>query len=169
MKDTIGGLLILFGLLIVGMGIWELVFGDGGEAWKAMLTGGGVIVAGYYVVTRETAAAAEQGCSEAEVEPTVPSDVPAPADKRFTIIQTGDDGVLDRVIPLLEADHRVTSIIEESGRWHSTPDRDDLPEWFALRTYCKTDDLDGLMEELGRLIESRLGKEAASKVQIRHY
>ena len=48
-------------------------------------------------------------------------------------------------------------------------DHDDLPEWFALRVYCRTDDLDAFMEQNDRLIVGRLGSEAASKVRISHY
>lgn len=179
-RDTFGGLLILFGLLVVGMGIWEAVFGDGGEAWQTMLTGGVIVVAGYYVVTggrqittrsATTSAGPASAMATAETPPVIATaETPsAPTAKRFTIIQTGDDDVLDRITPILEADERITSVIEEYGRWYSTPDRDDLPEWFALRVYCKTDDLDQFMREVGRLIETRLGKEAAGEVQIRHY
>ena len=179
-RDTIGGLLMLFGLLIVMMGIWEAIFADGGRAWQTMLTGGVIIVAGYFVVTggrgttTPSATASADAPSEIQTAGAQPAmaaaeNLSGPTAKRFTIIQTGDDDVLDQVTPILEADARITSVIEEGGRWYSTPDRDDLPEWFALRVYCMTDDLDQFMEEIEREIVTRLGKKAANKVQIRHY
>lgn len=178
MRDTVGGLLMLFGILIIGMGIWEAVFEDTGEAWQTALTGIVIVAAGFFIVTRQMPVPGGSGAATPDEDAgnvpiyTATGKEPAesgPAEARFTIIQSYDDGVLDRIVPILEADGRITSIVEEGGRWYSTPDRDDLPEWFALRVYCVTGDLDGLMDEMGRTIETRLGKEAASKVSIRHY
>ncbi|MBD1547551.1 hypothetical protein [Roseibium aggregatum] len=181
MRDKIGGFLILFGLLIVGMGFWEAFFEDTGEAWKTMLTGGVIVATGHWIVvgglslfSRRAPAGAEAAVegatfeapiSEATAE-TAPS---GPAEKRFTIVQTGDDDVLDRVADLLAGDDRITDVVEEGGRWYSVPDRDDLPEWFALRVYCQVDDLDAFMEEIDRLIEDRLGSKSAAKVRVDHY
>ena len=55
MRDKIGGFQILFGLLIIGMGIWAAFFEDTGEAWKTILTGGVIVAAGYWVINREPA------------------------------------------------------------------------------------------------------------------
>lgn len=87
----------------------------------------------------------------------------------FSVVQTGDDGVLDQVSALLAKDPRITSVVSESGRWYATPDRDDLPEWFALRAYCSRDLIEQVMQETQERIRENLGPDAASEVSVSRY
>lgn len=53
--------------------------------------------------------------------------------------------------------------------WHQTPDHEDLPEWFALRVYCLTGEVDQVMTDTETRIRSELGEAAARKVSIRRF
>jgi hypothetical protein len=64
----------------------------------------------------------------------------------FSVIGGEDDeNALDRVETYLNKDSRVESVVSETGRWYSVPDRDDLPIWIALRVYSREKDRDPLM------------------------
>ena len=87
----------------------------------------------------------------------------------FSVIESVEDKVIDRIATVLEADPRILHISDEQGRYYSNPDRDDLPEWFALRCECHRDSIVEIMADVPRLIEDKLGKEAAARVQISRY
>ena len=66
-------------------------------------------------------------------------------------------------------DPRIREVYHDSGRYHSTPDGEDLPEWFALRVACKRDVLESAMKDAGEAILRELGPDVAKRVSIRHY
>jgi hypothetical protein len=83
---------------------------------------------------------------------------PEPEDACFSVIGGLDDETaLDRVESFLERDPRVESVISETGRWYSVPDRDELPEWIALRVYSGTKDRDALMAMTRTYLDEKLG------------
>lgn len=90
-------------------------------------------------------------------------------EKRFTIHQTGETDALDRIRAALGDEPAITSIVEESGRHYSVPDRDDLPEWTALRIYCETQDLDAYMAALRERLVAALGQDTVNAVTIAHF
>lgn len=87
----------------------------------------------------------------------------------YSVVQTGGDGALDRVERLLLKDPRITEILSESGQWYATPERDDLPEWYALRVYCPSDEVDQVMSDGIRRVEEELGEGIAERVTFSRF
>jgi hypothetical protein len=45
----------------------------------------------------------------------------------------------------------------KTGRWYSVPDRDELPQWIALRVYSRTKDRDALMALTRAYLDDKFG------------
>lgn len=168
--EIISGLIIMLGLLIIGISGYEAFSGIDG-AWATALVGVVVTAIGIYLSGRNWARPIQQG---SETHPGGAGRQPhaSPEERRetiYSVIQTGDDSVIDRVESLLEKDPRVTAIVSETGRWHQTPDRDDLPEWTALRVYFGFDGSEEARDHLTNLIRENLGPDALNRVTIRPY
>lgn len=165
--DRIYSLLILFGLVLLVVAGYDFVTGGADAGIKAVL-GIGFIGSGVYLAGRPRS---DRPIAEV-VEKLTPNPQRPPKQPRPTIIsviQTGDDDVVDRVERLLENDERISSVVSETGRWHSTPDRDDLPEWTALRVYCGDAQSDKMIEYISERIRVSLGTDALNKVTIQPY
>ena len=166
---------MLLAFVILAMGAWELLYEGSSEGWQTLIVGGAILLIGFFVASWEiwfggvTLRREEpSGAVPEKTSPPPPAEVKAgPA--RFTIHQTGDDTAVDRAQRILEADPRITSIVEEGGRWYSVPDGDDLPEWNALRIYCEVDDLDAFMEEVSETLKTQLSASDYGKLTIAHY
>lgn len=175
--NTFGGLLILFSLVLFGVAAYEMW--NGADDPLATVFAGLIFLGvGFFLAVREPGATshvierlASEGASQFQSKTVQGAEVreTTKAEAIFSVIQTGDDRTLDKVHVLLSEDPRVTAIVEESGRWYSTPDGDDLPEWFALRTYCDPTLVDTVMEETKARIRESLGPTEASKVSISRY
>ena len=192
-RSTFGGLVMLLAFVILGMGLWELLVDGSSEGWSTLIVGGGVLLIGFFTASwdiwrgssgssgnvifeevegnlgeinaREKAEREAQRAAEAAAVKK-PGE---PEDKRFTIHQTGGEGAVDAAREVLAREPRITSIVEEGGRWYSVPDGDDLPEWNALRIYCTVDDLDGFMDEMRALLKEKLSAEDYGELTIAHY
>ena len=173
-RERIAYRVLLFALsvLVVGATLW--LFGTAGPGKAITLAGGAILFGGLVMLGWDAGkdapgaipADGANGTDDAEVPS---STQPAKAEKRFTIVQTGDDAALDRAADILSDDDRITEIIHESGRWYAVPDRDDLPEWNALRIYCDVPDLDAFMTEVDGILRDRLDAADYSEVSISHY
>lgn len=167
--QIISGLLILFGLFVLGRAGYE-AFKGVEDAWSTGIVGLFFTGLGVYLAGRTGKPAPDiPNPVEAVAEAVSPTSPPEPKEAIFSIIQTGDDDVVDRVERLLEGFRGVRTVVSETGQWYSTPDRDDLPEWNALRVYCDAARVDQVMEEVSQLIKDKLGVEALNKVNIQHY
>ena len=174
--NTFGGFLILFSFLVFGIAAWEGLTGVE-DAGSTGLVGLFFLILGYVLATRTPGRSAVETLAEQAAEKvgeTLSDFIPAaseaePAEAVFSVSQTGDNDVLDRVDRLLEKDKRVRTVVAESGRWHQTPDDEDLPEWFALRVYCLAGEVDQVMTDTETRIRSELGEAAARKVSIRRF
>ena len=167
--DVISGLLILFGLFTLGRSGYEAFTGVE-DAWSTAAVGLFFTVIGVVFANQKRkfkSAPAEPVETAVEAVKSVMPEEPKEA--IFSIIQTGDDDVVDRVERLLESVSSVRTVVSETGQWYSTPDRDDLPEWNALRVYCDAASVDQVMEEVSQLIKDKLGETARNKVNIQHY
>ncbi|MEZ5947581.1 MAG: hypothetical protein R3C13_14640 [Hyphomonas sp.] len=92
------------------------------------------------------------------------------AEQRFTIHQTGGTSALYAIERALAAEPDITEIVEESGRHYCVPDGDDLPEWTALRVYCRTDqDVGVYMSALEDRLARQLGKDVINQVTFAHF
>ncbi|MFQ5439038.1 MAG: DUF308 domain-containing protein [Paracoccaceae bacterium] len=171
----IGVLAILAGLVVLVWAVSQLVTGGPNTALAGVAVIA-VLIGGVYLVKRRVSdPKVAPGTTEAtvpEAGPPAETDPPAetaPAQAIFSVVQTGDDRALNRVERLLQGDPRITDIIAESGQWYASPDRDDLPEWHALRVYCAQDEIDQVMAESERRVASKLGQSTAAKVSFSRY
>lgn len=183
--ERLGGLIILIGLYALGRGGYEFYRGIEG-ALSTSVVGIAFVGFGYVLVnllpSRRGAAPGPAGEAAPEKEgqdgrggtagtetgAEAEAEV-APAQAVFSVVQTGDDDVLVRVERLLKEDPRITDIVSESGQWHQTPDRDDLPEWHALRAYCARSKVETVIEESGARVREALGEEAAQKLSFSRF
>lgn len=163
-----GGYLMLFGLLLVAIGLWR-AFAGGEDAIAAMVTGGVIVLVGFLLAARAPDRLPETALPAAPALPETPAEPPLPDTAWFSVIESVEDEVIDEVAAVLATDPRITHIEHEQGRYYSNPDRDDLPEWFALRCECRREERDQVMEDAARLIAERLGQDAANRVSIRVY
>lgn len=167
--QIISGLLILFGLFVLGRAGYE-AFKGVEDAWSTGVVGLFFTGLGVYLAGRTGKPAPDiPNPVEAVAEAISPKPPDEPKEAIFSIIQTGDDDVVDRIERLLESVSSVRTVVSETGQWHSTPDRDDLPEWNALRVYCDAKEADEVMEEVTNHIKDKLGVEALNKVTIQRY
>jgi hypothetical protein len=171
--QSLAGYVILIGLLVVAAGVWRYFYGSHTSADTIMLAGAVLAHAGAILAGRAHLPA------EPLKGPAV-SHAPHPAihyegvrdvreDAYFTVIENFEDTALDDIAILLRRDPRIREVYHDSGRYHSTPDGDDLPEWFALRVACKRDVLESAMKDAGEAILRELGPDVAKRVSIRHY
>ncbi len=86
----------------------------------------------------------------------------------FVIHRSFDDTGVSALAAALQALPEVASVTEEEGRWYSVPDRDDLPEWFALRVTAAgtAGDPAGFKALLHRVIEETLPPETVSDFTV---
>lgn len=167
--DIIAGLLILFGLFVLGRAGYEAFTGVEG-AWSTGIVGLFFVGVGVFLANRKGKPTPKlPNPVEAFTEAVVSKSPPEPKEAIFSIIQTGDDDVVDRVESLLDGFRGVRAVVYETGQWHSTPDRDDLPEWTALRVYCDAKEADKVMEDVSNHIKDKLGVEALNKLSIQRY
>ena len=166
--EKAGGYLILFGLLLVAIGLWR-VFTGGEDAIAAMVTGGVIVLAGFLLVARAPDRLPDAAMPASPAAPETPAGPPLADTAWFSVIESIEDKVIDKVASVLSTDPRITHIEHEQGRYYSNPDRDDLPEWFALRCECRREERDQVMEDAARLIAERLGQESANRVSINVY
>lgn len=167
--NIIAGLLILFGLFVLGKAGYEAFTGVEG-AWSTGLVGLFFVGVGVFLANRKGKPTPKPpNPVKAFTEAVVSNAPPEPKEAIFSIIQTGDDDVVDRVEGLLDGFRGVRTVVYETGQWHSTPDREDLPEWNALRVYCDAQEVDQVMEEVSQLIKDKLGVEALNKLSIQRY
>ncbi len=168
--ERFGGLLMLFGTLLLGMSAWRWVF-DGPDVLATFLSGVFFLILGWFVAIRDFGPAKVQQAAAdivpEQLTPTLAKSAPSKAIISF--VQTGDDDVLERVERLLEQDARITSITSEGGRWYSVPDGDDLPEWYALRAYCSTEEVEQIMADMSSLLVKNLGSASAAQISISRY
>lgn len=167
--QTISGLIILFGLFVLGRAGYETYKGVE-DAWSTGVVGLFLLGLGIYLAGRPRKPAPDipnpvEAVAEA-ISPKVPDE---PKEAIFSIIQTGDDDVVDRAEALLAGFRGVRSVVSETGQWYSTPDRDDLPEWNALRVYCDAKEVDKVMEDVSNHIKDKLGVKALNKLTIQRY
>lgn len=80
---------------------------------------------------------------------------------KFVIHRSFDDTGLARLARALKASPEVADVTEDEGRWYAVPDRDDLPEWFALHVEAadKAADPDRFEAFLRRVIGETLPPE----------
>ena len=149
--NRVAGFTILLGVLVLGIGVSETL-NDAEDAGSIALFGVTLIGAGFFLNRRRGGRAAGTA---------------AGSEARFSIVQTGDDAVVSAVARLLEGHAQITAVVPDTGRWHETPDRDDLPEWHALRIYCAPGSRDEVIAMVTDLIRERLGEAALNEVSIR--
>ena len=170
--QTFSGLLILFSFVVLGRAAYEGWIGQP-DAWSTAIVGLFFLGLGFYLAARAPDASVVEETTGAPTDDaeTTPARAQArpPAEAVFSIIQTGSDAVLDRVMPLLDRDPRIISVTDEAGRWYSVPDGDDLPEWFALRVRCPGDQIDEVMRDTTAAIRETLGDEAVNRLTINRY
>jgi hypothetical protein len=170
---SLAGYVILIGLLVVVAGIWRYFFGAHTPADTIMLAGavlahaGAVLAGRAHLPAEPLEAPAVSQAHHPAIHYEGVRDVRE--DSYFTVIESFEDTALDDIAILLRRDPRIREVYHDSGRCHSTPDGEDLPEWFALRVACKRDVLESAMKDAGETILRELGPDVAKRVSIRHY
>lgn len=166
----LSGLIILFGLLLLVVGGYQSLTGRE-DAVASALTGLVFAGLGLYLSGRPERASKSPGKIESGpiFDTTTVKAEAEHAEAILSIVQTNDDRIVDAIEGLL-ADHpRIRTVVSETGRWYATPDRDDLPEWFALRVYVDSELVDEMMAEVVELIREKLGESALDSVSISRF
>lgn len=162
--------LIAAGLLVALYGVTTLT---GAGSILLVIVGGVLLMVGvgYFLPDESSPSAADETPASVTVAAELRDSATAPLEQEvyFSIIQNLDDNLLDRVSPLLEDDSRILFVGEDHGHHYSTPDRDDLPEWFALRVQTKSADRDAVMADIKSQISSQLGDDVLSGLEFNYY
>ncbi|MCC2099018.1 MAG: hypothetical protein KDJ29_19155 [Hyphomicrobiales bacterium] len=165
------GYVLLIGFLAVVAGAWRYFYAVHTSADTIMLAGavlvhGGAVLAGWAQLPADPVKA-PVGERAGETVPHYAGARDVREDGHFIVIENFEDTLLDRVSALLRRDPRVMEVYYDSGQYHSTPDGDELPEWFALRVDCKREAVADLMRDAEQAIARELGAEAAKRLSIR--
>lgn len=176
--ERLGGFFSLFGLAALAFAAYGWFAGIA-VAPEAGLAGLVLLASGYYLSSRRPdkpgALAVPPASGPPAFDPPQAETAVAHVEDRkapeavFSVVQTGDDDILTKVEALLEKDPRITAIVSESGQWYQNPDRDDLPEWHALRAYCSRDLVKQIMEESEARVRSALGERMAAEVSFSRF
>lgn len=101
--------------------------------------------------------AEEMSPAAADRDLPVRSKDPEPdASVSLTITQSFNDDGFEPIKAWLQADPRVTGETTEKGRHYSVPDRDDLPEWYAIRIGTTFEHQESLKNDLQKWIDTEL-------------